>query len=105
MDVNPQPDTVTDAIEALRSEGYTLDYDLVDGELRSEPECSVCAVGEAEVERLYRFEGVSDPGDEMIVFGLHDPATGARGTLAAPFGLAADPELYEHLSSLRHRFG
>ena len=56
------------------------------------------------VERMYRFEGPSDPGDEMIVFALLDPATGVRGTLATAFGLAADPDLAGHLADLSRRF-
>lgn len=98
------PDTVTEAVELLRSEGYTADFDVIEGVLRAEPGVA-CAVERAVVERLYRFEGPSDPGDEMIVFGLRDPATDTRGTLAVAFGLAADPEVTQHLADLRHRFG
>lgn len=104
MDANGYPDTVTEAIEILREAGYRADFELVDGVLRSDAGCVACAVADAEVERLYRFEGPSDPGDEMIVFGLHDPATGTRGTLASAFGHGADPDLYDHLSDMNHRF-
>jgi hypothetical protein len=101
--VADSPDTVTEAIALLQAEGYEAEFDLVDGELRSDPGCPVCAVGDVTVERIYRFEGDSDPGDEMIVFGLHDPATGIRGTLASAFGSSADPELAGHLSELTSR--
>lgn len=99
----PAPDTVTDAIALLREQGYTLDYELRDGVLSAGSDASACSVGSAAVERIYRFEGPSDPGDEMIVFALRDPATGARGTLASAFGPAADPALVEHLIDLRRR--
>ena len=99
------PDTVTEAVALLESEGYTADFELVGGTLRAQPGDVTCDVDHAEVERLYRFEGPSDPGDEMIVFGLRDPATNVRGTLAAAFGHSADPELLGHLANLRHRFG
>ena len=104
MDASDYPDTVTDAVEVLRSEGYTADFELVDGVLIAEREQASCAVGEAEVERVFRFEGPSDPGDEMVVFGVRDPASGTRGTLAAAFGHAADPARSAHLSNLRGRF-
>jgi hypothetical protein len=99
------PATVTEAVELLRTLGYTADYELVDGALRTEGGNSPCAVEQATVEHLFRFEGASDPGDEMIVFGVLDPQTGTRGTLAAAFGPTADPELTQHLSNLRSRFG
>jgi hypothetical protein len=106
----PEPDpasarTVTEALETLRLHGYTADFQLVDGALRPDGGNSPCPIDEAVVEHLYRFEGPSDPGDQMIVFALLDPNTGVRGSLAAAYGPAADPELYNHLSSLQQRFG
>jgi hypothetical protein len=103
-DAEAGPSTVTEALVLLHTIGYTDDFELVDGVLRSGGGSSVCAVDEAVVERLYRFEGPSDPGDEMIVFGVRDPHTGTRGTLAAAFGPAADPALYDHLAGLHGRF-
>ena len=99
------PRTVTEALEWLRHDGYTADFQLVDGALRPEGGNSSCPVDEAVVEHFYRFEGPSDPGDEMIVYALLDPTTGVRGSLAAAYGHAADPDLYVHLSTLRRRTG
>jgi len=98
------PDTVTDAVARLRSEGYTVDYELVDGRLSAGDDCPLCAIESAVVERLYRFEGDSDPGDEMIVFGLYDPVNDRRGTLADGYGPAADPDRADHLRGLAARF-
>jgi hypothetical protein len=98
------PNTVTEALEILRGLGYTADFELDGDQLRSTAGEAVCPVQQAVVEHLYRFEGPSDPGDEMVVFGLRDPSTGARGTLATAFGHAADPELARHLADLRRRF-
>lgn len=104
MHENPAPETVTDAVAALLAEGYTANFQLIDGMLTSDADCPACTVAEAAVERLYRFEGPSDPGDEMIVFGLRDTVSGTRGTLASAYGPSADPDLFEHLSDLRRRF-
>jgi hypothetical protein len=97
------PVTVTEAVAIMRESGYVEDFELVDGALRSHGGNAPCPIGEAVVERVYRFEGPSDPGDQMIVFGLLDPISGVRGTLAAPYGPAADPTLYDHLSDLGKR--
>lgn len=97
------PVTVTEAIDVLRRHGYSADFDLVDGVLRSEDCGTECAIDHAVVERFYRFEGPSDPGDQMIVLGLLDPSRQARGTLATAYGPLADPALYEHLSRLGTR--
>src|SRR6186713_2573071 len=92
------PVTVTEAVEILRRHGYVEDFELVQGRLKGDGGNARCAIGEAVVERVYRFEGPSDPGDQMIVFGLLDPNTGLRGSLAAAYGPAADPDLYDHLT-------
>ncbi len=96
------PDTVTEALVYLRGEGYTADFSLADGHLTCGGTIH-CAVVEADVQRLFRFEGDSDPGDEMVVFAVIDPATGVKGTLASAFGSAADPDVLDHLMGLQTR--
>jgi hypothetical protein len=98
------PETVVDALDLLRSEGYETEFQLVDGCLRAEGVDRPCPTADAVVERLFRFEGPSDPGDEMVVFGLRDPSTGLRGVLASGFGPSADPEVLDHLTGLATRF-
>ena len=98
------PETVVDALRLLKADGYEVEFQLVDGHLACNADDVVCPASDAVVERLYRFEGSSDPGDEMVVFGLRDPETGRRGVLASAFGVAADPEILEHLHGLSSRF-
>ena len=95
--------TVTEALDVLRRQRYSADFERVDVVLRSEDCSSGCAIDQAVVERAYRFEGRSDPGDQMVVFGLLDPRPRFVGTLAAAYGSLADPVLYEHLSNLGTR--
>ena len=91
------PDTVTAAVQLLQREGYGADLILRDGALVAIDRRTSCGVDEAVVERMYRFEGDSDPGDEMVVFGVHDTTNDVRGTLVSAFGLAADPDTLDHL--------
>lgn len=100
------PETVTDALTLLKAEGYSVEFRLADGHLIADGDAArACPCGDVVVERLYRFEGPSDPGDEMVVFGLRDPATGQRGVLASGFGPAADPDVMDHLAGMARRFG
>ncbi len=102
-DPGATPDTVTDALTQLAAEGYTADYQLQGHVLRTSsvgPEAGACPVTEAVVERMYRFEGPSDPGDEMVVFGIRDPRSGVRGSLVSAFGMDADPEVLDQLTYL-----
>jgi len=93
------PATVTEATQLLEREGYTANvYLLDDGTLRFSGTEQTCPIEEAVVERMFRFEGDSDPGDEMVVFGLHYPACDVRGALVSAYGPAADPEVLERLT-------
>jgi pyridoxamine 5'-phosphate oxidase len=97
------PDTVTDAITLLRRTGYDADFDVVAGHLRVDGGHRTCPVADADVEQLFRFEGPSDPGDEMVVIGLFDPVSGLRGVLVSAFGPSAEPDVFDHVSGLASR--
>lgn len=99
-----QPDTVVDAIRLLKDEGYDVEFQLLDGNLTCDVQETACPAADAVVDRVYRFEGPSDPGDMMAVFALRDPRTGQRGVLASAFGPSADPELLDHLVGMATRF-
>jgi hypothetical protein len=98
------PDTVVEAVELLKEQGYSIEFQLVDGHLTCDADDRACPASDVVVEQLFRFEGPSDPGDEMVVFGLRDPVSGRRGVLASGFGPAADPELLDHLVGMTSRF-
>lgn len=60
--------TVVEAINQLREKGYTKDFNL-------DVNCLVCddsrfSDDEFDVEEVYRYEGMSDPGDEATVYGI-----------------------------------
>ena len=99
------PDTVTDATQLLAAEGYRASVYLRDGLLvfSGGDVSGSCAVEEAVVERMYRFEGDSDPGDEMVVFAIRDHGDGYRGILVSGFGPSAEPEVFEQISYLASR--
>jgi len=99
---NRLPDTVTEAISLLRDLGYTADFELIDGQM-----CvgeMYCILDKVTVDRVFRFEGPSDPGDQMIVFAITDTDTGTRGTLASAYGIDADPDERDFLTGLATRF-
>lgn len=103
MATDRSPDTVTEAIQMLQSEGYSNNFRIVNSKLVCDQQ-EFCHVGDVVVERVFRFEGASDPGDEMIVFGLRDPETGQSGIIASAFGIHADPEVFDHLIGMQRRF-
>lgn len=91
------PDMVTEALALLGAEGYSEDFNLP-GRSMVCPRCQTSrTLDRGVIERQFRFEGDSDPGDEAIVLGIRCPSCGTRGVLVSAYGHAADPDLFTHL--------
>jgi hypothetical protein len=102
--VDHEPDSVLDAVQQLDGDGFAGSFSLRDDDLH----CSICGndhvASTAEVERIYRFEGPSDPDEEAVVYALRCPVCGAGGTLVSSFGPGADPQVADRLVLLDERF-
>ncbi|HXY91630.1 MAG TPA: hypothetical protein VEP49_04080 [Acidimicrobiia bacterium] len=100
-----EPETVLDAVQLLEREGYRGNITVrPDGTVH----CGTCGrthpVNDALVDRVYRFEGASDPDDEAIVLGARCPHCGALGVIVSAFGPSAEPAVLCHLQLLDARF-
>ena len=96
-------DTVSDAIRRLQADGYTGNwYPTPDGTLRCDETGEETQLEELAVDEVLRFEGQSDPGDEMIVFALRAPS-GQRGIYSAAFGADTSEEDSAVIGRLRRR--
>jgi hypothetical protein len=102
--VSEPPRSVLEAVQQLDAEGFGGSFVLGPHGLRC-AECGAeCAADTAEVVRVYRFEGPSDPDEEAVVYALRCPGCATGGTLVSAFGPGADPELTDHLVMLEERF-
>ena len=98
-------DTVTEALAGLAKRGYVTDFELL-----AEKECLAChksslflSPEEFEIDEIYRFEGDSDPGDEMIVYAISSTLHNIKGIVINAFGMYADPitsKIVERLKKL-----
>ena len=93
--------TITEAIEQLRKQGFTCDFNLqqnrlIVGEHEYTPD-------EFEIVDLYRYEGASDPGDEATVYALASKS-GIKGVLVSGYGASADEAAEETLKQLHYRY-
>jgi hypothetical protein len=85
-------ETLSEAIQRLRERGFRHDFSAIPGgRLR----CGECGAeidpAAVKIEEIVRFEGISDPGDESILFALSGPC-GHEGLYSAPYGPDATPE-------------
>lgn len=91
-DPTHEMETMLDAADRLRSQGYRHDLSATaDGRLR----CGACGTehdpAEVEIDAVVRYEGASDPDDEAILLALRC-GCGRGGTFQAAFGPGAGPE-------------
>lgn len=81
--------TVSEAISGLTLRGYTRDFNAQAGR-----ECLTChASGNAlspddfEIDEVHRFEGMTDPGDEMILYAISSAGLNVKGILLSAYGM------------------
>ncbi|MCY1550680.1 hypothetical protein D9M68_869510 [compost metagenome] len=81
-------DTLSEAVNDLVKRGYTTDF-LV----HAEKDCLLCAnnslelsADEFSIDEIYRFEGMTDPADESIVFAISSEKHGVKGLVINSFG-------------------
>jgi hypothetical protein len=85
--------SVAATVEALTERGYTGDFRAGPGpSLREVRSGASFSVESLRVDSLHRFEGVSDPDDQAIVFALRSPDDRIRGTYVVTYGPAMGPD-------------
>lgn len=92
-------ETVSKAIEELRKQGYTTDFNL-------EHNSIVCNQGkfsadDFKVVDVYRYEGNSDPGDEAAVYAIQS-SNGLKGILVSGYGASSDSTSNDVLMKLNN---
>lgn len=78
------------AIQDLQSKGFTEDFNLVADGIESKSLKREWKAEELEVVKFYRFEGMTDPGDNTILY-LIETKDNRKGLLVDVYG--ADPSL------------
>lgn len=88
------------AIQDLQDKGFTDDFNLVAEGIESKSLKKKWKAGELEVVKFYRFEGVSDPGDNTILY-LIETKGGRKGLLVDVYGAdqgEISPEMIKKLT-------
>ncbi len=95
-------ETMTEATTRLAANGYVGQFLIRNGNVECHSCNSVITADQLTVEETVRFEGISDPGDESVLFAITDHC-GHKGTLIATYGPEMSPEEAEIVSHLHDR--
>jgi uncharacterized Fe-S cluster protein YjdI len=93
-------DTLTEAINGLRKQGYVEDFNLMQN-------CIECRNGdykfdhnEFQIDKYFRFEGQTDPADEAILYAISTKHQ-LKGVLVNGYGMSSEPLTNQMLDKLR----
>ena len=94
-------ETLSQAMNALREEGYVEDFNM-------KQNCLECRNGEYkvfardfEIDEYFRFEGMSDPDDNSILYAISSKKYGLKGQLVNGYGIYSEEITDEMLEKLR----
>ena len=95
--------TLVDTLNALKQEGYTLDFNV-------KKECLVCANSNDQlspedfaIDRVFRFEGASNPDDQAILYAISSEKFNVKGVLVNGYGISADNDTDAIIGKLKTR--
>ena len=88
--INEYYGTLSQTISALKKLGYTLDFNIHE-------ECLAChktniqlSSDDFQIDKFYRFEGMSDPEDQSILYAISSPKFKVKGLLVNGYGVGSD---------------
>jgi hypothetical protein len=93
--------TLSETINALVKLGYAHDFNI-------QEECLVCHRSntklqpqEFHIDKVYRFEGASNPEDQSILYAISSPRFGIKGTLVNGYGISSDEQVSKLIEKLQ----
>jgi len=95
--------TLSEAMNDLKKRGYDLDFNL-------KPDCIECSPlslqlrpEDFSIDEVHRFEGMSNPDDNSILFAISSKRGREKGLLVDAYGVYADSLTPAMIAKLRTR--
>lgn len=85
----PQMTTLLECMKYLAKEGYTSEFDVKNGKLIDPYNDKSFDAENIEIDNFYRFEGMSNPSDNSILYAI-STVDGDKGTLIDAYGTYSD---------------
>lgn len=78
-------DSLSVAINALKAEGYTHDFNLKEEGLENKSKGTLHGANEMKVVKYFRFEGRTNPDDSSVLYAI-ETENGEKGLLVDAYG-------------------
>jgi hypothetical protein len=94
-------DTLVNAIKALKSQGYTEDFNLKQNCIESRDGEYKLLHHEFMIEKSFRFDVNEDPSDQSVLYAISSTDKTVKGLLVNGYGVYSDPIANELLEKLK----
>ncbi len=81
--------TLSETINGLKKDGYTLDFNINKEFVVCNNPNMTLSPDDFEIDKVYRFEGESNPDDQSILYAISSPKFNVKGVLVNGYGISA----------------
>lgn len=82
--------TLSQTVNALRLEGYTMDFNILQERIICHQTNTELSGDDFTIDKVYRFEGASNPDDQSILYAISSLKFDVKGLLVNGYGISAD---------------
>ncbi len=83
-------ETLSEAINDLVKLGYTINFNLKNDCIECEENNLTIHPDDFEIDEVFRFDGMTDPGDDTILFAISSVKHTVKGLLVNAYGMYSD---------------
>ena len=94
-------ETLTEAIDTLRTEGYVEDFNLKQSCLECRNSEYKIFHDEFHIDKFFRFEDNTDPSDQSILYAIYSSKYKLKGLLINAYGIYSEDITNEMLDKLK----
>lgn len=82
--------TLSETINGLKKDGYTLDFNVQQERIVCHQTNTVLSPEDFGIDKVYRFEGASNPDDQSVLYAISSSKFDMKGVLVNGYGISAD---------------
>ena len=99
--MNESYGTLSETINGLKKQGYVLDFNIRRDRLICHQTQAILSPDDFEIDKVYRFEGESNPDDESILYAISSSRYSVKGLLVNGYGISSDGVSEELIAKLK----
>ena len=97
---NHEYTSMTEALKGLKARSFTTNFEFLNNAFCAVDSERTFKAEELSILEHHRFEGVSDPDDESIVYAI-ETSDGIRGAIADAYGVYSNPKLEAFMEKVK----